>query len=312
MARGLWLESSFKLNFDRTPCFWPRHPVVTCFGALFVALTRKALAPITHTRYRWRNMLVQEYVGKLARIASDFVDLQWGITIQSLVDIAPRARGRLLDVGCGDKPYEDIFRPFVTEYVGIEHEATFSATSAQNYRKKPDYYYDGKRLPFEDGSFDTVLNVQVLEHTPHPGVLVREMSRVLKPDGQLILTAPFEFRLHEEPHDFFRYTPHGLAALCSEAGLEVVFTEQQGDLTTVIGHKINGYLALRVARLQSVAQSVGKLGHESADAPKVRWWTLPIVAPTMASIALAARVFEKAFHDPQNALGFLIVARKVR
>ncbi len=219
-------------------------------------------------------------------------------------------KGRAPDVGCGDKPYEEIFRPFVTEYVGIEHEATFNATSAQNHRRKPDYYYDGGRLPFEDGSFDTVLNVQVLEHTPRPGMLVREMSRVLKSDGVLILTAPFEFRLHEEPHDFFRYTPHGLSMLCS--GLEVIYTEQQGDLTTVISHKINGYLALRVARLQSVAQSLGKLGHESADVPKARLWTLPIVAPAMAGVAVGARLLEKALHDPQNALGFLIVAQKAR
>jgi SAM-dependent methyltransferase len=243
-------------------------------------------------------------------MSSDFVDLQWGITIQSLVNIAPRARGRLLDVGCGDKPYEHIFRPFVSEYVGVEHEATFTATSAERNSKKPDYLYDGKRLPFEDRSFDTVLNVQVLEHTPQPGTLVREMSRVLKDDGLLILTAPFEFRLHEEPHDFFRYTPHGLKQLCAEAGLEVTYVEQQGDLTTVIGHKLNGYLALRVARLQSFAQSLGKLGHESASVPSVRWWTLPVVAPMMASIALGARIFEKVLHDPQNALGFLIVAQK--
>lgn len=251
-------------------------------------------------------------MGGLTRWSSDLVDLQWGITIRSLVAVAPRARGRLLDVGCGDKPYEQIFRPFVSEYVGIEHEATFNETSAQRNRTKPDFVYDGKRLPFENGSFDTVLNVQVLEHTPDPGALVCEMSRVLKPDGLLILTAPFEFRLHEEPHDFFRYTPHGLKALCAAAGLEVTYTEQQGDLTTVIGHKLNGYLALRVARLQAVAQSVGKLGHESANTPGVRWWTLPVVAPLMAGIAIGARISEKALHDPQNALGFLIVAQKGR
>ena len=257
-----------------------------------------------------RDALSKKWVGNLARKSSDFVDLQWRATIRSLEGIAPRARGRLLDVGCGDKPYEQIFRPFVSEYVGVEHEATFTATSAERRSRKPDYLYDGKRLPFEDGSFDTILNVHVLEHTPEPGILVREMSRVLKQDGLLILTAPFEFRLHEEPYDFFRYTPHGLRQLCAEAGLDVTYVEQQGDLTTVIGHKLNGYLALRVARLQSFAQSLGKLGHESDNVPSVRWWTLPVVAPMMASIALSARVFEKALHDPQSALSFLIVAQK--
>jgi SAM-dependent methyltransferase len=259
-----------------------------------------------------RSVLQQEWVGKLARAFGDFVDLQWEITIRSLKGAAPRARGRLLDVGCGDKPYEHIFRPYVSEYIGIEHEGTFSDTSAERRERKPDYLYDGKRLPFEDRSFDTVLSVQVLEHTPDPGALVREMSRVLKDDGVLILTAPFEFRLHEEPNDFFRYTPHGLKQLCAAAGLEVIYTEQQGNLTTVIGHKLNGFLALRVARLQSLGQALGKMGHESDDVPSLRWWTMPVVAPMMTGIAIGARLFERALHDPQNALGFLIVATRAR
>ena len=83
----------------------------------------------------------------------------------------------------------------MTEYIGIEHEATFAATSAETHERKPDLYYDGKRLPFEDRSIDTILNIQVLEHTPTPGALVIEMARVLKDDGIMIITAPFSFRL---------------------------------------------------------------------------------------------------------------------
>ena len=69
-----------------------------------------------------------------------------------------------------------------------------------------------------------MLSVQVLEHTPHPAALMAEMSRVLAPDGLLILTAPFQFRLHEQPHDYFRYSPHGLRQLCADVGLEVFET----------------------------------------------------------------------------------------
>ncbi len=47
------------------------------------------------------------------------------------------------------------------------------------------------------------------------------MARVLKPGGLLILLAPFQFRLHEQPHDYFRYSSHGLRHLCEEAGLDV-------------------------------------------------------------------------------------------
>jgi SAM-dependent methyltransferase len=256
------------------------------------------------------QLLGNPWLKKIARGGSDWIDLQWSLTIQSLTNIAPRARGRLLDVGCGDKAYEPIFRPFVSEYLGIEHEATFAATSAEKRERKPDLYYDGKRLPFDDRTFDTVLSIQVLEHTPAPAALVAEMARVLKDDGLMIITAPFSFRLHEEPHDYFRYSPHGLKQLCADAGLVIDYSEQQGSLWSVVGHKINSYLALRVAHLDAVAQAMGKLGHEGESVQSPRWWTMPMVGPTMAAVALGARVLDQALHDPNEALGFLVVARR--
>ena len=250
------------------------------------------------------------WVGKSARGASDWIDLQWSLTVQSLRGVAPRARGRLLDVGCGSKPYEPIFRPYVAEYVGVEHESTFEVTAAEHSTNRPDVLYDGDRLPFADDTFDTVLSVQVLEHTPHPAALVVEMGRVLKPDGILILTAPFSFRLHEEPHDYFRYSPHGLRQLCTDAGLTVIEMQQQGSLWSLIGHKLNSYLGLEIARIGGVAQSMGKLSHEAVQARPPRWWTLPWVVPTMGAISLGARLLDSALPDRTEALGFLVIAEK--
>ncbi len=56
------------------------------------------------------------------RRVADWVDLQYSFLLPQVDRAALHARGRLLDVACGDKPYEAIFRPHVTEYVGIEHE----------------------------------------------------------------------------------------------------------------------------------------------------------------------------------------------
>ena len=247
----------------------------------------------------------------LFRRAADWVDLQWSVLERSLRAVAPRARGRLLDVGCGDKPYEAWFRPFVSAYIGIEHGATFAATAAgTGTGGRPDVVYGAGPLPFKDGSFDTVLSVQVLEHTPRPGALMAEMSRVLAPDGVLILTAPFQFRLHEQPHDYFRYSPHGLRQLCADVGLEVFETVAQGSLWSVIGHKLNSYLALRVARAGQLAQSMGKLGHEAPQGAGVRWWTLPIVGPGMVTIAAGARVLDRVAADPEESLGYLVLARR--
>ena len=66
----------------------------------------------------------------LLRRGADWVDLQWAVLERSLRAVAPRARGRLLDVGCGNKPYEAWFRPFVRSYIGVEHAATFARTEA--------------------------------------------------------------------------------------------------------------------------------------------------------------------------------------
>ena len=248
---------------------------------------------------------------QVARRAADWIDIQWSLLERSLRAVAPRARGRLLDVGCGEKPYEAWFRDHVTSYIGIEHVATFAATAA-GQRSKADVVYGGGRMPFKDGAFDTVLSVQVLEHTPDPGPLVAEMSRVLAPDGLLILTAPFQFRLHEEPHDYFRYSPHGLRRLCEAAGLEIVETVQQGSLWSVLGHKLNTYLAFRVARVDGLIQQMGKLGHEAPTRKSVRWWTLPVVGPTVVGISAASRVLDRVLFDREESLGFLVVARHAR
>jgi SAM-dependent methyltransferase len=249
---------------------------------------------------------------RAVRRTADWVDLQYSLLLAQIAMAAPRARGRLLDVGCGDKPYEATFRPFVSEYVGIEHEAVFATTNASSSARRPDLYYDGDRLPFGDRSFDTVLSIQVLEHTPRPQALLREMARVLRADGLLILSAPFSGRLHEEPYDFFRYTPHGLRAMCEEAGLEVTEVHGQGNIWSVIGHKLNSFLALKVAAAQGLAVQLGKHAHDVAPATRGRLWTLPLVGPAMIAIAAGARVLDRVAADDTEALSYMIFARHRR
>jgi SAM-dependent methyltransferase len=252
-------------------------------------------------------------IRRAVRLTADWVDLQYSHLLAQIAAAAPRAKGRLLDVGCGDKPYEATFRPYVTEYVGIEHESVFATTNASAGERRPDLYYDGKRLPFDDGSFDTVLSIQVIEHTPHPQTVVSEMARVLKPDGILILSAPFSGRLHEEPNDFFRYTPHGLRAMCGEAGLEVVEVRGQGSFWSVVGHKLNSFLALKVAAAQGLAVQLGKHGHEGKPTgPGARLWTLPLVGPAMLGVAAGARILDRVAPDDTESLSYMIFARPRR
>src|SRR5258708_1012440 len=94
--------------------------------------------------------LAFEPVGRTARTLSDWVDLEQSSVVSALQALAPQTKGRLLDVGCGEKPYESIFVPYVDTYQGIEYEETFDQTSASSKPRKADFTYDGKVLPFED------------------------------------------------------------------------------------------------------------------------------------------------------------------
>ncbi len=249
---------------------------------------------------------------RAARGAADWVDLAYSHIVAQLEAVAPRTRGRLLDVGCGSKPYEYIFTPFVKEYVGVEYAATFEATANTGQKVKPDVFYDGKTLPFESRSFDTVISITVLEHTPDPQLVLNEIGRVVKEDGIVVVVAPFSFRLHEEPNDFFRYSPHGLRAMFDKAGLEVDEVWSQGDLWTVLGHKFNSYLAFKVARLDALAQKMGKLGHEDTSTASPRFWTFPFVLPTMGLVSASSRVLDRIAPDGTETLSYQVIGRVKR
>jgi hypothetical protein len=99
--------------------------------------------------------------------------------------------------------------------------------------------------------------------------------------------------------------------LLDEAGLEIEEMSQQGGLWRLIGHKVNSYLAFRVARIGGVAQSLGKLGHEAtASAVPPRLWTLPFVGASMVAISAAARVLDLLLVEPDEAMSFMVLARR--
>lgn len=88
--------------------------------------------------------------------------------------------------------------------------------------RHPDVVDDITQSSFQDESFDAIVMLEVLEHVVNPIGAASEVLRLLKPNGQLILSTPFIFPLHDRPHDFFRYTKYGLTHLFKElVGLEI-------------------------------------------------------------------------------------------
>jgi SAM-dependent methyltransferase len=125
-------------------------------------------------------------------------------------------KGRMIDVGCGRKPYKAMMAPFVTEHVGVDHSET------RHGLESVDLVGTAYSIPAPDQAFDSSICTAVLEHLEEPGLALAEINRVLKPGAPLILSAPFFWHLHEAPRDFFRYTPYGLRHLLEKAGFEVV------------------------------------------------------------------------------------------
>jgi SAM-dependent methyltransferase len=134
---------------------------------------------------------------------------------------------RILDAGAGNAPYRELFAH--CDYVTADWESSPHAQALG-----ADIVGSLERLPIESSTFDAVLSTQVLEHVAEPMRVLRELHRVIRSGGRLYLTAPLTGELHEEPHDYFRYTSYGLRHLLGQAGFTVdVLRPRNGYFTTL-------------------------------------------------------------------------------
>lgn len=154
--------------------------------------------------------------------------LHWRIMLE---DFVPRyLSGRVLDDGCGFAPYQEIINRYSKELILLDHIIS---------HPEIDVCSDVRRLPFLDNNFDCVLSFQVLEHVANPFEAIQEISRTLKPGGILLLSVPHLSRLHEIPHDYFRYTEYGLRELARCADLEVLELKPTGGIVAFLGHQLS-------------------------------------------------------------------------
>jgi SAM-dependent methyltransferase len=233
--------------------------------------------------------------------------LNQALILDCLNAVRDQVRGDLLDVGCGEKPYEWIFGSQVERYVGCDWGAT------PHSLHHVDLLADAARLPFHDATFDTVLSTEVLEHVSDPARCVVELNRVLRPGGTLILTTPFLYWIHEAPHDYFRYTPYGLKALIRRAGLDEAKLLVRGNVVTVVidlWSKWAHHNLRRLGRWGRGGRIVASAGSMIVTVPQYGY---------LAARALAHRLgvrpgwFSRslAFAD-SVALGYVLVARNTR
>jgi SAM-dependent methyltransferase len=233
-----------------------------------------------------RYILAQQYnPGFIGLLVNPFYHSRRGL-YQAIAKFAPRFKGRLLDVGCGRKPYRSLFH--AGEYVGLEID-----TPENRAHKQADFFYDGGAFPFPDQCFDGRVCKQVLEHVFTPERFLAEIWRVLRPGGILLVTIPFVWDEHEQPWDYARYSSFGLKSLLEKNGFEI--TEQ---------HKIN-------ADVRVLFQLA------NAYLFKVLWTRFPIVNLLIcATVMMPFNILGALLHrvlpaSPDLYLDQLAIARKV-
>jgi SAM-dependent methyltransferase len=120
-------------------------------------------------------------------------------------------RYRVLDIGCGKKPYYPYFAPNAIAYVGVDIDVE---------NPMADLVGPVEDLPVEDGSFDVVICTQVLEHTGDPDQAVSELYRATAPGGRVLASTHGVQVYHPSPVDYWRWTHEGLRRLFEQSLFE--------------------------------------------------------------------------------------------
>lgn len=191
-------------------------------------------------------------------------------------------KGRVIDLGCGTSPYKDEILKKAEEYIGVDWE------NSKHDQGNVDVFADlTKRLPFTDNYADTVVSFQVMEHLPEPDFFLSECFRILNSSGHLLITTPFMWHLHEEPHDYYRYTRYGLEYLLKKNGFVDITIEENTGFWQMWALKFN-YHTERFAR--------GPCKYLWLPI----WWLVQTVTP----------LFDKLDKRPEETASYTTTARK--
>jgi SAM-dependent methyltransferase len=218
-------------------------------------------------RGAWRASRNVQEVGVGSRLISDRIAALYQTHL-------PRhARGHLVDLGCGKVPLYGMYKTLVQRVSCVDWP------ESPHGNLHVDEAVDlSQRLPFSDGSFDTVILSDVLEHVPEPTTLWAEMARVLAPSGRVILNVPFLYGIHEAPHDHARYTEFALRRFAQHSGLEVMTLLPVGGSLHVLADLLAKHLAhgpVLGAALASGVQAVVSVLDRTALGRKLMLRTAP-------------------------------------
>jgi SAM-dependent methyltransferase len=162
---------------------------------------------------------------------------------------------RILDVGCGVKPYYPFFADVVTEYVGVDVVENPAA----------ELLGPVEALPVDDASFDVVLCTQVLEHCDDPPQAVRELHRVARAGGRVLASTHGVQVYHPSPADYWRWTHEGLRRLFEQNALWASLTvEPAAGSASALAMLLGTYVEIAFRRTRLARPPVWVLNRAGA------------------------------------------------
>lgn len=205
--------------------------------------------------------------------------------------------GNILDYGCGDKPFRNLFTLAET-YKGIDFK-NFSKNN-DYLPSLPDFYFSKNytknwKLQFKDKSFEQVTSFQVLEHHQSPKDMLLEINRVLKMDGKILISAPFLGGLHEIPNDYQRITEFGMSELFETCGFKLLEVKQQGSIFSTLSMLWNEYLSDIASRSKRHYFAIGILIH-----------------PFALLFSYMSIILDRFFVSRKIFFNYIFVARKIK
>lgn len=193
-------------------------------------------------------------------------------------------KGKCIDIGCGDMPYRSQIEKQLMRYDSLDIERRVPGVT---------YVADVQDMSIiENDSYDSALCLEVLEHVPNPFKAISEIHRILKRNARLVCSVPHLSRLHEEPHDYFRYTKHGLRYLFENAGFRIISIEPTGGIFCFLGHQFSTLLIVPIWHIP-ILKNIGFFIN--------KWFVLRI-------FYIADKFFDR---DKLFALGYSCVVEKL-
>lgn len=200
---------------------------------------------------------------------------------------------RVLDAGAGSCRYRPLFphceyrTQDFSQYVGNDHRYG-----------DIDFVCDITQIPVPDGSFDLVLCTEVFEHIPRPDVALRELARLLKPGGLLVITAPLGSAIHMPPYHFYGgFSPYWYRYFFAPAGLEEMSIRPNGGFFKQYGQESQRFLSMLTPK-----NSAGKIFFFPLKLVLALWFRL--------LLPLACHFLDRFDRSGEFTVGYFVTARK--